>query len=120
PVSLATGRVNVIWQRDANSMCLRALDLAVSPPFVLNVTGSETLRVREVAARFGEIFGIDPLFEGTEAGTALLNDASLACRLLGPQTVNAETLIEMTAEWIRTGGATLNKPTHFEVRDGAF
>jgi hypothetical protein len=26
----------------------------------------------------------------------------------------------MTAEWIREGGPTLNKPTHFEVRDGIF
>jgi hypothetical protein len=29
-------------------------------------------------------------------------------------------MIEWTAEWIRTGGATLNKPTHFEARDGKF
>jgi hypothetical protein len=29
-------------------------------------------------------------------------------------------MIEMTAEWIRAGLPTLNKPTHFEVRNGAF
>jgi hypothetical protein len=29
-------------------------------------------------------------------------------------------MIEMTAAWIRSGGPTLNKPTHFEVRDGKY
>jgi nucleoside-diphosphate-sugar epimerase len=120
PVSLAVGAVNVIWQRDANSICLRALVLATSPPLVLNVTGPEPLSVRWLATRFGEIFGIEPLFEGTETGTALLSDSSLCCRLLGPPTKSPEEMIEMTAEWIRSGGPTLNKPTHFEVRDGAF
>jgi len=29
-------------------------------------------------------------------------------------------MIEMVADWIGLGGATLNKPTHFETRDGKF
>ena len=120
PVSLAMGWVNVIWQGDANSICLRALELAASPPLVLNVTGPERLAVRWIAGRFGEIFGIEPGFEGTEAETALLSDSSLCCRLLGAPGVGAEEMINRTAEWIRSGGVTLNKPTHFEVRDGAF
>jgi nucleoside-diphosphate-sugar epimerase len=120
PVALAMGAVNVIWQGDANSMCLRALPLASSPPLVLNVTGPEVLRVRWIAQRFGEIFGIPPVFDGTEAETALLSDATRCCRLLGPPGVRPERMIELTAEWIRAGGPTLNRPTHFEVRDGVF
>jgi nucleoside-diphosphate-sugar epimerase len=120
PVPLAVGAVNVIWQRDANSICLRALVLASSPPLVINVTGPDLLQVRWVATRFGEIFGIEPQFEGAEGETALLSDSSLCCRLLGPPTVGPEEMIQMTAEWIRAGRPTLNKPTHFEVRDGAF
>ena len=120
PVPLAMGAVNVIWQGDANSICLRALALASSPPLVLNVTGPEVLRVRAVAERFGEIFGAQPVFEGTEAETALLSDSSLCCRLLGRPRVSSGEMIEMTAEWIRADRPTLNKPTHFEVRDGAF
>ena len=120
PVALATGRVNVIWQRDANSVCLRALEFAASPPLVLNLTGPETLSVRYIAQRFGFLLGRDPIFEGTEAQTALLNDSTRCWQLLGPQTVSADQLIDMTAEWIREGGPTLNKPTHFEVRDGIF
>jgi nucleoside-diphosphate-sugar epimerase len=120
PVPLAVGAVNVIWQRDANSICLRALALASSPPLVLNVTGPDLLQVRWIAERFGKIFGIEPLFEGTEMETALLSDSALCCRLLGAPTVGPEEMIEMTAEWIRAGHPTLNKPTHFEARDGAF
>lgn len=120
PVSLAMGSVNVIWQGDANSACLRALALAAAPPMVLNVTGAEILRVRSIAERFGEIFGVEPTFEGNESSTALLSDSSLSCRLLGPPRTSPERMIDVTAEWIRAGMPTLNKPTHFEVRNGAF
>jgi hypothetical protein len=34
--------------------------------------------------------------------------------------VTVEEIIEWTAHWISMGGATLDKPTHFEVRDGKF
>jgi len=120
PVPLAMGSCNAIWQGDANSMVLRALELACVPPLVLNVTGPETLRVRRIAERFGELFHIEPQFEGRETDTALLNDSSLCCHLLGPPSVTAAELIEWQAEWIRAGLPTLDKPTHFEVRDGAF
>ena len=120
PVPLAMGSVNVIWQGDANSMCLRALELATSPPRLLNVTGPDTLQVRWIAQRFGEAFGVEPAFEGVELQTALLSDSSLACRLLGEPKVRPETMIEMTADWIRADQPTWNKPTHFEVRDGRF
>jgi hypothetical protein len=30
------------------------------------------------------------------------------------------TLIDWTARWVKAGGGTLGKPTHFEVRDGRF
>jgi nucleoside-diphosphate-sugar epimerase len=120
PVSLAMGAVNVIWQRDANSVCLRALGLAASPPRVLNVTGAETLQVRWIASKFAALFGMEARFEGTEGPTALLSDSSLCRRLMGSPATSAEEMIAMTAEWIRDGGTTHNKPTHFEVRDGAF
>jgi nucleoside-diphosphate-sugar epimerase len=120
PVPLSMGAVNVIWQRDANSYCLRALALAASPPRVLNVTGRETLRVRWIAERFAAIFGIEPEFEGVEAPTMLLSDSSLCCDLLGEPAMTVEEIIALTADWIRAGAPTLDKPTRFEVRDGAF
>lgn len=120
PVSVAMGMVNVIWQGDANSVALRAFRLCQSPPAILNLTGPETLSVRSLALKFGERFGVEPLFEGVEAPTALLSDASLCHRLFGYPQVSLDQMIEWVAEWIRRGGVMWNKPTHFEVRDGKF
>ncbi len=112
--------VNVIWQADANAQALASLALAASPPFVLNVAGPEILRVRDVALKFGELFGVPVEFTGTEAETALLNDAGQARALFGPPRVSAAELIEWTANWIQSGQELWNRPTHFEVRDGKF
>jgi len=114
------GAVNVIWQGDANSVCLRSFALCTSPPALLNVTGLETLSVHDVAGRFGRLFGREPVFEGVEADTALLNNAARCHALFGAPTVTAETAIGWTAEWIMAGGTGWNKPTHFETRDGRF
>ncbi len=61
-ISLSMPFVNIIWQRDANSWCLRSFAHCQSPPFVLNITGPETLSVRELAMKFGKHFGIEPTF----------------------------------------------------------
>jgi hypothetical protein len=120
PVNLRMGFANVIWQGDANAWSIRALELAGTPPMVLNVTGAETLSIRSIAESFGKIFGREPRFEGTEAPDALLSDARRAAELFGPPTVDTETLIRWVAEWIRQGGSLLGKPTHFESRDGRY
>jgi nucleoside-diphosphate-sugar epimerase len=119
-IDLRMGHVNCIWQRDANDQALRALAFVRSPPFVLNVTGAHVLSVRSVAQRFGERLGRRPRFRGGEAPTALLSATGLATRLLGPPQTDVETMIEWIAEWVRLGGRTLAKPTHFQTRDGKF
>ncbi len=121
PIFLSMAHVNVIWQRDANSWCLRSFPYCATPPFVLNITGPETLSVRDVATEFGRHFGIEPVFlPDAEGSTALLNNADKAQTLFGSPTVSPATMIEWIAAWIREGGATLNKPTHFQTRDGKF
>lgn len=120
PVDLTMGAVNVIWQGDANSAALRSFPLAGSPAAVLNLTGPETLSVRQIAGLFGEHFGVDPTFTGAESTHALLNNAARCFRVFGYPTVSVDQVIEWTARWIGMGGATLNKPTHFEARDGKF
>ena len=120
PVDVKMGAANVIWQGDANSVCLRSFALTNSPPAVLNLTGPETVSVRWIAKRFGEHFGVEPALEGIESENALLNNATRCHRIFGYPSVSVEQMIEWTAEWIRIGGATLNKPTHFEARDGKF
>jgi nucleoside-diphosphate-sugar epimerase len=120
PVDVTVPAFNVIWQRDANSYALRALEFCDVPPRILNVTGPETLRTREVAQWFGKRFGREVEVQGSEGPTALLSDASACFRLMGAPTVAAERLMEMAAVWIESGGASLDKPTHFEVADGKF
>ena len=120
PIPLEMGNVNVIWQGDANSVVLRAFAYCQSPPLILNVTGPETVSVRYLALRFGALFNKGLRFEGKEAKTALLSNASQCHRLFGYPRVSLEQMIEWMAEWVRIGGTTLRKPTHFEVRDGKF
>ncbi len=120
PINLVMGAVNVIWQGDANSVALRSFSLCQSPPAILNLAGPETLSVRAVAARFGDLLGVKPVFEGAESDSALLNDAGRCHRLFGYPSVTAGQMIEWVAAWIRAGGAMLDKPTHFEARDGKF
>ncbi len=120
PVSVAMGAANVIWQGDANSVCLRSFPLCASPPAVLNLTGPETVSIRAVALRFGQRFGVEPVLEGAEAPTALLSDASRCQRLFGYPEVSLDQMIEWVAAWIEAGGVMWSKPTHFEVRDGKF
>ena len=120
PVDLSMSLVNVIWQGDANSVCFRALLHCSAPPFVVNVSGPETLSVRYLAEEFGARFGIAPEFTGTESDTALLTNAAKAHQIFGYPSVPVRQLIDWTARWIQAGGRSLNKPTHFEVRDGRF
>ncbi len=120
PVSLETGYVNVIWQGDAIEYILHSVAHVSAPPLVLNVTGAECLRVRDVALKFGELFGCDVELTGNEAPLAWLNNAARAYAMFGRPSVDADTLVRWTAEWLQQGGETLNKPTHFEVRDGAY
>jgi len=120
PISLAMGHVNVIWQRDANAVALRAFAHCKTPPFVLNVTGPETISVRHLARRFGEQFEIEPVFEGEEATTALLSNASRCTSLFGPPEVTLDGMIARVADWVRAGGPSLDRPTHFGERAGRF
>jgi nucleoside-diphosphate-sugar epimerase len=119
-VDLTVGWLNAIWQGDANSYALRSLELCASPPAVLNVTGSERISVREVATFFGRALGREVRFKGTEGPIALLSDASKCMDLLGPPEVSLDRLLSWIVHWVRVGGASLDKPTHFEVADGRF
>jgi dTDP-4-dehydrorhamnose reductase len=121
PISLSMPYVNVIWQRDANSACLRSFPYCQSPPFVLNITGPETLSVRDLATEFGRHFGIEPILLPDDEGcTALLSNAAKAQALFGCPAVSPTEMIGWIACWIRAGGVMLNKLTHFQTRDGKF
>lgn len=120
PVDVSMGYFNVIWQQDACAMSLLSLAHAATPPFVMNLTGPETLRVRDVATWFARRFDRPVTFAGQESDTALLSNSSRAFELFGQPTVKAEEMFEWVASWIESGGPLLNKPTHFGTRDGIY
>jgi hypothetical protein len=120
PVDLGMSWFNTLWQGDANAMTLRCFDHAASPPQVLNLTGPELLNVRETCEKLGRLLGRKPVLVGTESPTALLSNARRALDFFGQPRVGADELIAWVAAWLLQGGQTLNKPTHFEERDGRF
>lgn len=120
PVSLAMGRVNLIWQRDANAVALRSLAHCTSPPLVLNVTGRHSHLVRSLAMEFGRRWGKELEFEGREGDSALLSNAARCEATFGAPETGTSHMIDRVAEWVEQGGRSLGKPTHFETRDGTF
>jgi len=120
PVDLTMGRVNVIWQGDANAAILRCLTHCASPPLVLNLTGPESHRVRDLAGELGRRLDRRPVFSGQESPDALLSCAERYVRMFGPPRVSIGQMLDWVAHWTRIGGPTLGKPTHFEARDGRF
>ncbi|MCB1079508.1 MAG: NAD(P)-dependent oxidoreductase, partial [Verrucomicrobiae bacterium] len=120
PVDVRMGYFNTIWQGDALAHTVQALTRVAAPPFILNVTGSGILEVRDLANRFGERLGKEVEITGTEAETAWLNDASLSHQLFGQPRVSVDEMIDWIATWLEAGGGTLGKPTHFETRDGNY
>jgi hypothetical protein len=84
------------------------------------MTGPETASVRYIAGQFAQLFEKEVTFINAESPTALLNNASKAAKLFGYPSVPLLRMIEWVAQWIELGGPSLDKPTHFEVRDGKF
>jgi nucleoside-diphosphate-sugar epimerase len=119
-VPLSMGFLNAIWQADAAAMSLQSLAYAESPPNVINVTGPELLSVRRVAEEFGKLLNKPVQFDGEESSDALLGNAEKAHQLFGVPQTNAEQMMAWIADWVRRGGTTLAKPTHFEERAGRF
>ena len=120
PIDVETGFVNVIWQGDAVAGILQCLPQAALPPWIVNVTGAETLRVRDIAGKFAERFGREPFFVGEEAPTCWLSNSSRARELFGEPAVDVDCMIDWIADWLDRGGPTLDKPTHFQNRDGNY
>lgn len=119
-VDLSMGYVNVIWQGDANEYALRSLLHGSSPPNILNVTGPETLSVKWLAECFGQLMEKKPRFASEPQPTALLSDSTKMQHLLGPPKVDIHQMIRWTVDWMLHGGKAINKPTHFQIRDGKF
>lgn len=120
PVNVGMGTASVIWQGDACDLILRTLEHTAAPPLTLNVSGLEPIRIRDAAVALGELLGVEPDFEGVESESALFVDCGRMAGLVGEPMTPPAAVLGWTADWLRSGGRTLDKPTHFEVRDGKF
>jgi len=120
PVDVTMGHANLIWQGDANAQALQCLAHAASPPFTVNVTGPEMVSLRHLALEFGVLLGREVVLTGEEAPTAWVANAGRAHQLFGYPEVSYRQMAEWVAAWVRKGGRTLGKPTHFEERGGKF
>jgi nucleoside-diphosphate-sugar epimerase len=118
-IDLTMGHANIIWQGEANEWALRALAHCGTPTSPLNLSGPK-ISIREVAQALGQRLGREPVLRGHEAKTAWLVDCTEAFRLFGPPQVSLDQMLDWTADWVRRGGATLGKPTHYEARDGKY
>lgn len=120
PIDLTMGWLNCIWQGDACARAIQCLPLTSTPAKILNITGPEKLRIRDLATDLGQRLGRAPVFTGTEAPTAWLADASESVRLFGPPAVSVPAMLDLVVPHVQAGGRLLGKPTHFETRDGKF
>ncbi|MGV0876211.1 NAD(P)-dependent oxidoreductase [Martelella sp. FLE1502] len=119
-VPLDTGHVNIMWQGDANAQFLRMLGQCTVPASPINVGGPETMSVRYLANRFGEAFGIEPRFTGSEQDNCLLVNCDKANGIFGNPVVSVDPMVRWVADWVKTGKPVHGKPSKFEVRSGEF
>ena len=119
-ISLKMPAFNCIWQGDAGEVALRSLIYADSDVFNLNVTGPQTVLVEHAAKELGKLLHKEAKFCDEPSDTALLSQSGKMEKIFGSVFVSMETMIQWQAEWILSGGRSLDKPTHFEEKKGDY
>jgi len=114
------GHVNVIWQGDANAVALRCLAQATTPTTPINVTGPETIEVRWLAGEFGKCWAKTPSLPAIRRRPGWLNDSRRMVKEFGSPFRAARQDDRVDGRLARPRHGTINKPTHYEVRDGQY
>ena len=120
PIPLGTGNVNVQWQGDAINHFARLLKHVDTPATPINIGGPENVSVRRIAQDFGEIFGVEPVFEGEESDHALFVNCDRAADLLGNPVVPISAMVRWVADWVQNDKPLYGKPSKFQIRTGIF
>ncbi len=80
---------NPIYEDDYVELGIRAMEVAATPPIVVNWSGSETVSVEDYCAYLGELVGVEPIFEYTpDAHTPLWPDVTYMHEVLGQTKVH--------------------------------
>ena len=80
---------NPIYEDDYVEFGIRAMEVAATPPVVVNWAGSETVSVEEYCTYMGELVGVEPIFEYTPAAhTPLWPDVTYMHQVLGSTKVS--------------------------------
>ena len=75
---------NPIYEDDYVELGIRAMEVAATPPVVVNWAGSETVSVEDYCTYMGELIGAEPIFEYTpKAHTPLWPDVTHMHDVLG-------------------------------------
>jgi nucleoside-diphosphate-sugar epimerase len=75
---------NPIYEDDYVELGVRAMEVAGTPPIVVNWAGSETVSVEDYCAYMGELIGVQPKFDyTTDAHTPLWPDVTYMHEVLG-------------------------------------
>ena len=119
-IPLGVPAFNCVWQRYANEAALRSLLLADESCPALNVTGPETVSVKQAAGKLAALLGKEARFAGESGEKGILCNSQKCVGLFGYPDVGLDEMMRMQAEWILSGGRCLGKPTHFEEQKGRF
>jgi nucleoside-diphosphate-sugar epimerase len=80
---------NPIYEDDYVELGIRAMEVAATPPIVVNWAGSETVSVEDYCAYMGELVGVEPIFTYTaDAHTPLWPDVTYMHEILGATKVS--------------------------------
>jgi UDP-glucuronate 4-epimerase len=75
---------NPIYEDDYVDLGIRAMEIARTPPIVVNWAGSETVSAEDYCTYMGELVGVEPIFEYTaQAHTPLWPDVTTMHEVLG-------------------------------------
>lgn len=75
---------NPIYEDDYVQFGIRAMEIAATPPVVVNWAGSETVSIEDYCTYMGELVGVEPIFEYTpDAHTPLWPDVTHMHEVLG-------------------------------------
>jgi nucleoside-diphosphate-sugar epimerase len=111
-ISLAMPAVNLVSQRDANEIALRAFDFCQNNPWIINVAGP-VWQVKDIVERLEFHLGKKAILLPDEADLALLADDSKCTSTFGSYRDEVEDMIEGAASWVKNRGTSWNKPTKF-------